>query len=669
MAERTQLDDVMQDAGPSEVDSQPSYQVLTEARIPVSRHTGALWKSRRDQVTKFRQETGISAAWKQASDYYHNDQLQQRGDSDGTGLTTLRDKIDGTFAETENLVFANVSAAVPALYARNPDCTATTDDDALKPITALADKLADRLLNKRNAPGVNAKPKIRRAVTSAFLHNLGWLEVGWVNKEDSVEQARIDIQRISDKLADKKTSQQEIRKLEGQLLAIERRISLLSPSGPFLKYHKVDRIYRDPMGVEEDLSDCNWVMVDETWLTSTLNATFTRPSKSGRKLIYEPTHVLGSEEDATEEEINSFSLFNKNTEDAEGEDKFENYLRSATDKHVTRVWRIWDKATRRVYLYYDKDWTWPIWVYDDPYKFEDFFPYVPLHFYTSPRGGESKGEVAYYLDQQDAINFINSLTHKARLWSAAKIGYNTEKITEADFKRWLNSNVFEGVGFKLPDGTSMRDAISGLELPILNRPELLDKSGIYATIDRVGSVSDILRGQQFKTNTTNQAIQQYSQVNQTRFDSPIDAIEDFIGIICDKLLQLSFMYMSQEQVSTLIGTTLAQQWRNLSLEEYRMLSITITGGSTQKPTSQTKQAKALEIGQVLGQFASVNPLVVVVMLRVLSEAFNELTLTQQEWQMLIQTTMQAMTGAPPAGPEQAGSETATEESNGPQPQS
>lgn len=652
MAERTQLDDVMEDAGPSAEKYQPSFQVLTEARIPVSRHTGALWKSRRDQVTKFRNETGIAAAWKQASDYYHNDQLANRADSDGTGLNTLRDKIDSTFAETENLVFANVSAAVPALYAKNPDCTVTSNDETLKPLTKLADKLADALLRRRNSPGVNAKPKIRRAVTSAFLHNLGWLEVGWVNKEDSVEQARVDLNDISTKLSDKKTPQTELRKLEGQLIALEKRINLLSPSGPFIKYHKVDRIYRDPMGIEEDLSDSNWLMVQEDWLTSTLNAMFTKSNEKGRRLIYEPTHVLGSEEDASEEEINSFSLFNKGTESSEGEDKFEGYLRNATDKHVTRVWRVWDKATRRVYLYHDKDWTWPIWVYEDPYQFEDFFPYVPLHFYTSPRGGESKGEVAYYLDQQDAINFINSLLHKARLWSATKIGYNSEKITENEFKRWLNSNAYEGAGFKIPDGMSLKDAIFGLELPILNRPELLDKSSIYSTIDRIGSVSDILRGQQFKTNTTNQAIQQYSAVNQTRFDSPIDAIEDFIGIICDKLLQLSFMYMTQEQVATLVGPDLAAQWRNLTIQEYRALSVTVVGGSTQKPTSQTKQAKALEIGQILGQFAGANPIVVVVMLRVLSEAFNELTLTENEWQILIQTTMQAIIGAPPAGNEE-----------------
>lgn len=663
MVEKTQLDDVIEDAGPSEVQNEPSYRVLTENRIPVSRHTGSLWKSRRDQVTKYRQETGISAAWKQASDYYHNDQIDSRGDSDGTHLNTLRDKIDSQFAETENLVFANVSAAVPALYAKNPDCTVTTEDDSLKSFTIMADKLADKLLRKRIAPGVNAKPKIRRAVTSAFLHNLGWLEVGWVNKEDSVEAARQDLDTLSKELADKKTTQKRIREIEGKLLAIERRIGVLSPSGPFLKYHKVDRIYRDPMGVEEDLSDCNWVMVQETWLTSTLNAMYTRETKDGRRLLYEPTHTLGSEEDASEEEINSFSLFNKNSEDTEGEDKFEGYLRNATDKHVSRVWRIWDKATRRVYLYYDKDWTWPIWVFDDPYKFEDFFPYVPLHFYTSPRGGESKGEVSYYLDQQDAVNYINSLVHKARLWSSSKLSYNTEKITEADFKRWINSNAFEGVGFKLPDGMSVKDIVSGLELPILNRPELLDKSSLYGTIDRIGSVSDILRGQQFKTNTTNQAIEQYSQVNQTRFDSPIDAIEDFIGVICDKLLQLSFMYMSKEQAAELIGPALVAEWRNLSPQEYRQLSVTVTGGSTQKPTSQAKQAKALEIGQVLGQFASVNPLVVVVMLRVLSEAFNEMSLTPQEWQLLQQTTMSMVTGAPPAGPEQASTEPPTEEPN------
>lgn len=632
--------EVVGEANEKPMSTEPAFRVLTEQRILVSKFNGQLWKSRRDEAVKFRQKTGLTEAWKQANDYYHNDQLNHRADSDGSGLSTIADKIDSSFVDTENLVFANVSAAVPALYAKNPDCTVTTEDDSLKAIANLGDKLADQLLRRRNSPGVNAKPKIRRAVTSAFLHNLGWVEVGWVNKDEGVEQARVDLDTISKKLSNPKTNKNELRELEGQLLALERRINVLSPSGPFVKYHKVDRIYRDPLSVEEDLSDANWIMVQEDWLTSVLNAMYYKKEGTQNKSIFQPTHTVSDNEEGSDEDVNNFNLF-ASTED-EGEDKYENYLRSTTDKYVTKVWRVWDKATRRVYLYHDKDWSWPIWVYDDPYQFEDFFPYVPLSFYTSPRGGESKGEVSYYLDQQDTINFINSITNKARLWAATKIVYNSDKITDGDFKRMMYSNAFEGMGVKIPDGMTLKDVFASLDLPILSNPQLLDKSGLYATIDRIGSVSDILRGQQFKTNTTNEAIAQYSQVNQTRFDSPIDAIEDFIGIICQKLLQLSFMYMDKTQVSALIGPQLATTWRNLSLEEFRSLSIEVTGGSTQKPTSQTKKQLALEVGQVLGQFASANPLVVIVMLRVLSEAFNEVSVTDQEWQMLIATTQQAL---------------------------
>ena len=45
---------------------------------------------------------------------------------------------------------------------------------------------------------------------------------------------------------------------------------------------------------------------------------------------------------------------------------------------MTKVWYVWDRVTRRLEMYADNDWKWPIWVWDDPYQLQGFYPLTPL---------------------------------------------------------------------------------------------------------------------------------------------------------------------------------------------------------------------------------------------------------------------------------------------------
>ena len=93
---------------------------------------------------------------------------------------------------------------------------------------------------------------------------------------------------------------------------------------------------------------------------------------------------------------------------------------------MTKVWYVWDKVTRRLEMYADNDWKWPIWVWDDPYGLQGFFPLTPMWFHENPVAMYAKGEVSYYLDQQDQINEINDEKRRALLWARRNIFYNPE---------------------------------------------------------------------------------------------------------------------------------------------------------------------------------------------------------------------------------------------------
>jgi hypothetical protein len=256
---------------------------------------------------------------------------------------------------------------------------------------------------------------MQRAITIAFLTNLGWIKVGWTHKVDSSEQAITNLTELGDELKKEDLTPKEIEEIEGKLRALDDQYSMLSESGPYVKYLPPEAILRDPSSIEEDLSDAYWAMEADYLPTSYIRAKWFKQGDNGQdQSVYAPTHYLSGNgnETSIEDQVNNFSIFDQSKSYTElGFETAEAYDQSK----VTKVWWVWDKVTRRVFLYHDKCWTWPIWVWDDPLKLTTFFPWVAIYFYCAPQGGESKGEVSYYLDQQDGINLCNSLAHTVRV--------------------------------------------------------------------------------------------------------------------------------------------------------------------------------------------------------------------------------------------------------------
>ena len=634
--------------------NQRMYQMFEDSKIPVSKHVGTVWKSRYDAAKKKRDDSKLLQAWQECIRYYQNDQSanKDRVIAGTPGSRVLSSRVIEGYAETENVVFANTVAATAAIYSKNPECECTTNNPELEQMMSLSERLINTILAKKEAPGVYFKPKARRGITSAFLCNLGWWEVGWIAKEDSTEQAILEIEKLSLELQNAKDTK-EVQRIEGALMALDEKVNVLSEAGPFVKWRPAHHVLRDPQSVEEDLSDANYVFIEDYINTNYLKARYYREGKEGDESIYAPTNVIpagGSSEGDLQDRINNFHIFEDSRDYKDL--GFEDQVQYDAAK-LTKVVYVWDKVTRRVYLFNSNHWKWPIWVWDDPYKLTTFFPTVPVYFYTSPTGGESKGEVSYYLDQQDALNYANSIMNSARAWAGTKVVYDQNRIKPDEINKMLFSNKREAIPLDVPDGLKVSDVMpQGVEHPALKFAQLFDKGSIYQSIDRMSVVSDVQRGAQFKTNTTNQAIQKYEQASATKFDMLLDQVEDAIGNVAYLLLQLCWQNMETDQVVGLLGSE-ATQWKKLTIEEIKHISVRVEGGSTQKPNSMGKKKEALEVGQVLGQFASVTPVAAVVALKVFERAFDEVVISDMEWQSIQQSLMGPPPGqegnAPPGG--------------------
>lgn len=632
-------------------EARPSYKKFPESRIPVSKHAGSLWKSRIDIGRTKMKDSGATTAWDEAIAYYKNDQTGKRNreDPDTPGSNGEGDITGGSYARTENVVFSNVSALVPAVYAKNPDVTVHSprgDEDL--PFVTSAQKLIRTLMQKRTSPGVNMKPKMRRGVVLTTLTNLSFIEVGYTRRENAVEGTLAEIDAIAAKLESAKDPA-EIEELEGQLIALDEKVDLLHPAGPYTRVLHPKDVIIDPDCTLPDLSDAKWVALRDVYETSFINAVYREKDENGVfKSIYKPDAVLKASSDDSSNiaghtnEINNFTLLTGERDYADyGYDDDHSFKRAQR----TFVWKIWDRITRRVYMYAESEWSWPVWVWDDPYGLEEFIPVYPLTFHTDPEELYARGEVSYYLDQQDEINLINSQVARMRYRVSNQLVYNKRAIQhEKDIINLVNpTSGSKLIGVDVPDGMKITDMLSAPPIPAVEYSQLFDKRNLLESIDRVSGVSAVVKGVEFKTNTTNKAIDSYESSTAMRLDEKIDAVEEVIGRVGHAILVMCMQFMSKDEVAVLIGAEHAEAWpQQMSAAEAKeRFHLTVVGGSSLKPTSKVRKEQAKENAQIIGQFGASNPVAFLVVLKMFQRAFSdELTLEPTDWEMIINAAEQ-----------------------------
>src|SRR3954469_22551798 len=169
-----ELESALGEAGvglPSEPEPPPVYRAMPDSRIPVSSKRGGLWRSRRDTAQKSMKD--LVSAWDEAIRYYNHDQSDHRDGNDPgvAGNRNVARRLNERFSSTENIVFANVNAQIPELYAKNPIVSVTNELVGSKGVDEIGDayaralqKLVDKLFSMKFAPGVNIKPKAKKAV-------------------------------------------------------------------------------------------------------------------------------------------------------------------------------------------------------------------------------------------------------------------------------------------------------------------------------------------------------------------------------------------------------------------------------------------------------------------------------------------------------------------------
>lgn len=612
----------------------PLYQMYEGSKFPVSKAFGSLWRNKVEAAQSTNEL--VYEAWEQAFAYYNNHQV--KGTESSKGTFTRGDV-------TENVVYSNVNVMLPAVYGQDPDIAVNTTDKEDSDFAKCAHELLNILLKSKNA--LNSKPKIKKMVGIALLSNYGVLKLDYVQKSDSITALEQDLADVTKEIQTAK-NQKTLENAYGKLAAIEAVAEVYESGGPKLRNVMARNLVIDPLAEISDGTDATWMAERCYYQTSFLKYKYTRKDKEGCwYYIFKPTHKAVFTEgsgnniidDAHGLVMQSLSGDPTNQENEDVQD-----YRSA---YYTECWLIWDKATRRTALFAADDWTYPLWVWDDYTKTTRFFPYFILGFGLSTGQTTTVGEVSYYLDQQDEVNQINRQVARIRNSVFNFFFYNSHKISKADAEVLMQAlkrgfiDEQSVIGVKVPEGTKISDTFEALVPPSLNYEALFNKEPTMNAINRISSTSDAIRGTQFKTNTNEASVQSYQDAARMSIGAKIESVEDVVADLCKSLLEQCVQNMTREEVTSWIGAKLSESWQNMTLDQFNAnYALDLVPGTSEKANSIFKKKEAVQVVQAIGQFASAAPATSMkVALRVLEQAFTEVVIKPEDWDMMEQEMM------------------------------
>jgi len=606
----------------------PPYQIFGDSKIPVTKAYGSLWRTMIDSALKANEL--IHDAWEQCFAYYNNHQVKVSESSKGT---FTRGDV------TENIVYSNVNVMLPAVYGRDPDIAVNTTDKEDEKFSECAQALLTQLLKGKNL--LNCKPKVKKAVGVALMTNYGVLKLDYVLKSDSQDSMLESLMEVTKEIETAK-SQKALESAYGKLAAIESIVNVFEQGGPKLKNVMAKNLVIDPVAEMPDGTDAQW-MAERCYLpTAFLKHKFTRKESDTDcwYYVFKPTHkAVFTAGGNTKDDAYGLVLETLSGQESLQENEEVGGYR---ELYYTECWQCWDKATRRTALFAADDWTYPLWIWDDYTKTTRFFPYFIIGFGLSTGQTTSVGEVSYYLDQQDEINQINRQVTRIRNSVFNFFFYNSHKVSQADVELMMQAmkrgyhDEQAAVGVKVPEGSKISDLFEAIVPPALNYEALFNKEPTINSINRISNTSDAIRGTQFKTNTNEAAVQSYQDAAKMSVGAKIEVVEDVLSDLCKALLEQCVQNMSQSDVEGLVGSKIAQGWGNMSLAEYnKRFALDIVPGTSEKPNSVFKKKEAVQVAQAIGQFASAAPMTSMkVALRVLEQAFTEVVIKPEDWDMM-----------------------------------
>lgn len=568
---------------------------------------------------------------------HHNNWKLAYDEFQKTGVAEL----DQYNTPKENLVRTTVETLVDLTYMRNPQPSFSGTNEEDKKMAMLLEKSLTNLVNKRTFPGINLRPKVIKQITNGHMTNFGLLKLNYQDEKGSIEEVLKLTEEVRTKIKEE-TDPEKAEVLYAHLDTLQRELDIRQHTGMSISVVSPFALIVSADAKELDFSDSRIVMERDVMDIDHIKAEYMVFDEEENKFYhrYDPTQEFDFSGDASSDK-NVAAIKEAIIDDLMPEVD-DAQAKVIVENTMPVVW-VYDKTTRLKYLYIQGAWQTPLWVYEDTMQLSRFFPFFALAFSTPIQSIVQNGEVAHYIGFQQEINRINEEASFIRNKAYTTFLYDASGVDKKEVEKVFNEMVRgkgtkpRAIGIKLKDTDKrLNDLLEPLRIASAQFKEVFDKTDLRQSLDRATRISDAMKGAQFRTNTTNDAVQTYNEFANNRTESLTDKIEAVVEEIFWSMAELMISKFSKGDLSTLLSPEEVAMFRNMSVTEFNnRFNLQVAAGSSEKPTSRNKKEEAVKIIQMLGQFGTAAPRTVLsIVTKLLRNTFSRSMVSDEDVETL-----------------------------------
>jgi len=621
------------------------YALIPENAVPVPKGIGIRFQKRYDDTLRALRET------------VHKDWIANIKAFNETG--TVEDSVDRN-APQENIVRTTVETLVDFTYMQNPSVELSSVNEEVRDFAGTLTTALTNLVNRRSE--INLRPLIVQQMVMSHLTNAGCLLLEFQPREGSRQAAAELFDQVQKAILKVPRDDQEQLGRYYQVLAeLHDLLESRRDFGVSIRQRSPFSIVLDPECTDiVGLSDCKWLMDIEPVKQEVLLAKyFTRDDEGKYWYRYDQSKCFDDETD-TQSNTHKTKLETQIIEKLMPE-RDEEMAKLAVEDTILVV-TIYDRATRYKYVYMDGQWETPLWVYEDTLGLSRFFQHFFLSFSTPISGALQPGVVSRYLPFQEEINRIYEQESLVRDAAFTTMIYNTDGIDKENIDKIMSEATtrrkkrgLRAIGVKLRDkDKTLSDVFAPLQMPVSQFGEVFAKDGLRQAIQQTSRISEAMKGSEYKTHTTTDAVQMYAETAQKRTEGITERIEDAAEELFWALCEIVVSKFDRADIQRLTSPGMAEHFQNMTVTEFNeQFTLTIAAGSMEKPTTQNKKKEALTLLQVLGQFGTAAPMTTLsVVFRMIRTAFSRTLIADADLQKLEQEGVAAMQKGVSTAPQQ-----------------
>ena len=535
---------------------------------------------------------------------------------------------------SENYVRSTIHTMLDYTYMRNPDAVFNTTNEKHQAFAEALSRIITNFVQKNNGNGLNLRAYMQKLIHTAHLSNFGIMKIDYTTTRRSRQEAFKVYNEAIDKLKDAKEIS-DIERLSEHLNGAYNELQDREDLGICLKNRPPFNIYVDPECIMDDFTDAKWLMDVELISESHIKSEYMYLDEALDEYVfkYDQKTIFKDQVDLNKSEDDlKTSILNELMPDV-SED-------IATEKlkgKIPCVW-IYDKTTRRKYLYMLDRWDVPLWVFEDDLKLSRFFPYFKLGFSPSQVSVLTKGEASFYIPFQREINYTHKQFKYVRDNAFSLWLYNASAITGEEVDRVVKESMKKSTGVRTV-GVKLKDTevdINTVLKPFMTPPsqirELFDSTKYSNAIRLVSRITASMSGGEFRTNTTNQAVDVYRSQTSSRIEGFVDPIEDVAGQILWAIAEIIVSLVDKDVLLTVAAEKDVEQITTMPVTEFnKLFHISIEAGSSEKMNTAKRKEEALSLMQILGQFGKAAPKTTIgLILKMVQNAFGGTLVTQKD---------------------------------------